>query len=234
MMAERRPVPSSDPIYETGEDSSNSPPETKKPKIVEKSKSSSSTEEVEIALEATETLSASSPSRSSRASSVETTVGGGGELLASSSSKVSEQDPGQSTSGTARDAPMSGSSRQVSLTSFLKDLKASDTVDLEQSTRDLSRKIMGKIGNPGTAANSMTGSAYQELALIGDGAFGTVYKATEVASGQVVAMKKIRVPRTEDGLPSSTLREIAGLKQLDRFDHPHIVRIFFLSVLKLT
>ncbi|XP_076765480.1 cyclin-dependent kinase 4 isoform X2 [Xylocopa sonorina] len=66
---------------------------------------------------------------------------------------------------------------------------------------------------------------YQDLSLIGNGAYGTVYKAKDLNTGQVVALKKVRVPLTEDGLPTSTLREIATLKQLERFEHPHIVRL---------
>ncbi|XP_012261764.2 cyclin-dependent kinase 4 [Athalia rosae] len=66
---------------------------------------------------------------------------------------------------------------------------------------------------------------YQELSLIGNGAYGTVYKAKDITSGQVVALKKVRVPITDEGLPTSTLREIAALKQLERFEHPHIVRL---------
>lgn len=74
---------------------------------------------------------------------------------------------------------------------------------------------------------SLTGehASYEELSYIGNGAYGTVYKAKDLTSGQVVALKKVRVPLTEDGLPTSTLREIATLKQLERFEHPHIVRL---------
>ena len=54
---------------------------------------------------------------------------------------------------------------------------------------------------------------------------GTVYKAKDLNTGQVVALKKVRVPLTADGLPTSTLREIATLKQLERFEHPHIVSL---------
>lgn len=68
-------------------------------------------------------------------------------------------------------------------------------------------------------------ASYQELSLIGNGAYGTVYKAKDLNTGQVVALKKVRVPLTADGLPTSTLREIATLKQLERFEHPHIVRL---------
>ncbi|XP_034940280.1 cyclin-dependent kinase 4 [Chelonus insularis] len=91
---------------------------------------------------------------------------------------------------------------------------------LDQSEK--SAKAMGK-----KVDSSLVGehAHYQELTLIGDGAYGTVYKAKDSSSGQVVALKKVRVPLTEDGLPTSTLREIAGLKQLERFEHPNIVRL---------
>lgn len=69
-------------------------------------------------------------------------------------------------------------------------------------------------------------ASYEDLSLIGNGAYGTVYKAKDKTSGQIVALKKVRIPLTEDGLPMSTLREIAALKSLERYEHPHIVRIF--------
>lgn len=39
-----------------------------------------------------------------------------------------------------------------------------------------------------------------------------------------MALKKVRVGLTDDGIPMSTLREIALLKQLDSFQHPNIVK----------
>lgn len=57
------------------------------------------------------------------------------------------------------------------------------------------------------------------------GAYGKVYKARDLTNGgKIVALKKVKVPLTEDGVPMSTLREIALLKQLDSFDHPNIVK----------
>lgn len=82
---------------------------------------------------------------------------------------------------------------------------------------------MGRIGEQEQTSLMGEHAFYQELSLIGNGAYGTVYKAKDLTSGQVVALKKVRVPLTEDGLPTSTLREIATLKQLERFEHPHIV-----------
>lgn len=57
------------------------------------------------------------------------------------------------------------------------------------------------------------------------GAYGTVYKARDRNNpGNFVALKKVRVALTEDGVPMSTLREIALLKQLDSYQHPNIVK----------
>lgn len=66
---------------------------------------------------------------------------------------------------------------------------------------------------------------YEEVALIGSGAYGTVYKARDLANdGQIVALKKIRVPLTEDGIPATLIREISLLKQLESYNHPNIVK----------
>lgn len=68
---------------------------------------------------------------------------------------------------------------------------------------------------------------YDELCEIGYGAYGTVFKARDVQNkGNYVALKKLRVKLNEDGIPMSTLREIAILKQLDTFEHPNIVRFY--------
>lgn len=57
------------------------------------------------------------------------------------------------------------------------------------------------------------------------GAYGTVYRARDLKNpGHIVALKKVRVPLTDDGVPMSTLREIALLKQLDASQHPNIVK----------
>ncbi|XP_054707252.1 cyclin-dependent kinase 4-like [Uloborus diversus] len=68
--------------------------------------------------------------------------------------------------------------------------------------------------------------SYEDMTLIGNGAYGTVYKAKDLANnGQFVALKKVRVPLGEDGVPVNAVREIALLKQLTSFEHPNVVRL---------
>lgn len=55
------------------------------------------------------------------------------------------------------------------------------------------------------------------------GAYGIVYRARDT-SGRYVALKKIRISLTSDGIPMTTLREISLLKNLDSYNHPHIVK----------
>ncbi|XP_017548207.1 cyclin-dependent kinase 4 [Pygocentrus nattereri] len=66
---------------------------------------------------------------------------------------------------------------------------------------------------------------YEPVAEIGGGAYGTVYKARDRESGQFVALKSVRVQTDQEGLPLSTVREVALLKRLEQFDHPNIVKL---------
>lgn len=61
---------------------------------------------------------------------------------------------------------------------------------------------------------------------IGEGAQGLVLKAHDVARNQEVALKKILIKRTEDGLPASIIREVKSLQQLE---HPYVYFLTFLN-----
>ena len=65
---------------------------------------------------------------------------------------------------------------------------------------------------------------YEELALIGRGAYGTVFRARDHLNDRMVALKRVKIATTEEGLPVSTIREISMLKLLDKNAHPNIVR----------
>ncbi|KAG9470923.1 hypothetical protein GDO78_016312 [Eleutherodactylus coqui] len=68
---------------------------------------------------------------------------------------------------------------------------------------------------------------YECVAEIGDGAYGKVFKARDLKNGgRFVALKRVRVQTGEEGLPQSTIREVAVLRHLETFEHPNVVRLF--------
>lgn len=62
---------------------------------------------------------------------------------------------------------------------------------------------------------------YEKLEKIGEGTYGTVYKARLHATGEIVALKKIKLENEDEGVPSTAIREISLLKELN---HANIVR----------
>jgi len=58
---------------------------------------------------------------------------------------------------------------------------------------------------------------------IGEGTYGVVYKAKDRVSGEIIALKKIRLEAEDEGIPSTAIREISLLKELQ---HPNIVRLY--------
>ena len=66
---------------------------------------------------------------------------------------------------------------------------------------------------------------YLKVICLIPGAYGTVYKAQDIKTNTIVAMKKVRIALTEDGVPMSVLREISLLRHLGKYNHPNIVRL---------
>ena len=89
-------------------------------------------------------------------------------------------------------------------------------------------------------ASSKTGHKLEDFVKIekvGEGTYGTVFKgritepspsmstlllfsAKNTKSGEIVAMKKIKLESEDEGVPSTAIREISLLKELQ---HPNIV-----------
>mmetsp|Transcript_19123 Transcript_19123/g.20725 ORF Transcript_19123/g.20725 Transcript_19123/m.20725 type:complete len:296 (-) Transcript_19123:323-1210(-) len=64
---------------------------------------------------------------------------------------------------------------------------------------------------------------YQKIeknGAVGEGTYGVVYKARDKQTNEIVALKRIRLEVEDEGIPSTTLREISVLRQLK---HPNIV-----------
>ena len=62
---------------------------------------------------------------------------------------------------------------------------------------------------------------YTMFEKIGEGTYGTVFKAITKVSNQLVALKRIKLEAEDEGVPSTAIREISLLKELD---HVNIVK----------
>lgn len=58
--------------------------------------------------------------------------------------------------------------------------------------------------------------------LLGEGTYGKVYKARAKQSGKAAAIKKMKLDSDEEGVPSTAIREVALLRELD---HPNVVQL---------
>jgi cyclin-dependent kinase 1 len=65
-------------------------------------------------------------------------------------------------------------------------------------------------------------SDYVKIEKIGEGTYGVVYKGKNKITNQMVALKKIRLENDEEGVPSTAIREISLLRELQ---HPNIVAL---------
>jgi serine/threonine protein kinase len=62
---------------------------------------------------------------------------------------------------------------------------------------------------------------YEKKEKIGEGTYGVVYKALDRVTNETIALKKIRLEQEDEGVPSTAIREISLLKEMN---HANIVR----------
>eukprot|EP00047_Mylnosiga_fluctuans_P022273 m.117033 g.117033 ORF g.117033 m.117033 type:complete len:359 (+) comp9199_c0_seq1:263-1339(+) len=65
-------------------------------------------------------------------------------------------------------------------------------------------------------------SKYERVEKIGEGTYGMVFKVRNKATGEILAFKKIKLECEDEGVPSTSIREISLLKELN---HPNIVQL---------
>ena len=63
---------------------------------------------------------------------------------------------------------------------------------------------------------------FKMIEKIGEGTYGVVFKARNLKTKKLVAMKKVRLGAEDEGIPATTIREISVLKELK---HPNIVSL---------
>lgn len=62
---------------------------------------------------------------------------------------------------------------------------------------------------------------YEKLNRVGQGTYGIVYRARDSKSGEILALKRMRVEKLREGIGISSIREINLLRSLK---HPNIVQ----------
>jgi serine/threonine protein kinase len=62
---------------------------------------------------------------------------------------------------------------------------------------------------------------YQKMQKLGEGTYGDVFMALERSTNKRVALKKLKCEFFDEGIPSTAMREISVLRELN---HPCIVR----------
>ncbi|XP_077286263.1 cyclin-dependent kinase 2-like [Arctopsyche grandis] len=63
---------------------------------------------------------------------------------------------------------------------------------------------------------------YHGREKVGEGTYGVVFRATDSHTGAHIALKRIQLEHESEGVPSTTIREISLIKELD---HPSIVKL---------
>jgi serine/threonine protein kinase len=55
---------------------------------------------------------------------------------------------------------------------------------------------------------------YRIIAQIGEGTFSQVFKAFDQQNGELVALKRVKIRKAEDGIPAEFIREVESLSRL--------------------
>lgn len=63
---------------------------------------------------------------------------------------------------------------------------------------------------------------YEKVERLGEGTYGVVFKCKDTVHNTFVALKKIKLENEDEGVPSTAMREISILKELQ--PHPNIVQ----------
>jgi serine/threonine protein kinase len=62
----------------------------------------------------------------------------------------------------------------------------------------------------------------QKTETLGEGAYGVVYKGINQINKEVIALKKIKLETQSEGVPSTTIREISVLREIN---HENVVKL---------
>ncbi len=70
------------------------------------------------------------------------------------------------------------------------------------------------------ATHTMTGERYTDLHKVGEGTFGVVYRAKDVESGELVAIKRIKLQREGKPCPGVEISALDEIRLLQVMSSP--------------
>eukprot|EP00743_Colponemidia_sp_Colp-15_P010438 GILK01011494.1.p1 GENE.GILK01011494.1~~GILK01011494.1.p1 ORF type:complete len:420 (+),score=64.41 GILK01011494.1:33-1262(+) len=100
-------------------------------------------------------------------------------------------------------------------------------VDSQSQLPDSSSQWLTSLSMPELIGNCRIVNEYEKLNQLGEGTYGTVFRARDKATGEIVALKKVRMAHEKDGFPLTALREVRLLKGLR---HRNVVQLKEVSV----
>ena len=62
---------------------------------------------------------------------------------------------------------------------------------------------------------------YKRVQTLGGGAYGVVYKGYDTKTNEVIAIKRIKIEAENEGIPSTAIREISLLREIN---HENVVK----------
>ncbi|XP_077227264.1 cyclin-dependent kinase G-2-like isoform X2 [Tasmannia lanceolata] len=106
------------------------------------------------------------------------------------------------------------------------DIVSGQQTETDSEGEDDSRRTGEQIVPPPRSINMLQGcrsvDEFERLNKIDEGTYGVVYRARDKKSGEIVALKKVKMEKEREGFPLTSLREINILLS---FHHPSIVDV---------
>jgi cell division cycle 2-like protein len=99
---------------------------------------------------------------------------------------------------------------------------AADTMELDLPDDDMDAAVLTPKGKMQLYNCRLVDSAYERLNSISEGAYGVVFRARNLHTREIVALKQIKMLKCMEGFPITTLREVSLLLQLK---HENILNV---------
>jgi hypothetical protein len=132
--------------------------------------------------------------------------------------------------------PLVPFSKQLENTSVFSKLKLPSSQEILKTTREEDKQRNGAENAPMQLVESFSkqvciNKLFKRSVILGEGTYGVVYKAIKRDTGELVALKKLRWDSPRDGIPATSVREVAILRYVVKSSYMPCSVLFFFSLL---